>query len=169
VRLHIIGLPSAGKTTLGEDLSMLLTVPHHDLDGVAFVDEQWTMRPAAEREAMILEILAEPSFVTEGGFIGWTEPLFAAADHILWLDPPLRTLISRHVSRHGDHPWRLVDHLRFQMLMYVRRPGAGPAKFDRDLTRRGIELALQPWASKVFRLRRGVAAAHVVESLPSVT
>jgi len=51
----------------------------------------------------------------------------------------------------------------------LRRPGAGPAKFDRGLTRRGIELALQPWASKVFRLRRGVAAADVVESLPSVT
>jgi len=148
---------------------MLLAVPHYDLDGVAFVDEHWTMRPAAEREGMIVEILAEPSFVTEGGFIGWTEPLFAAADHILWLDPPLRTLISRHVSRHGQHLWRLVDHLRFQMLMYMRRPGAGPAKFDRDLTRRGIEGALRPWASKVFRLRRSVAAADIVKSLGSVT
>lgn len=69
---------------------MLLMVPHYDLDGVAFVDEHWTMRTPVERDAMILEILEEPSFVTEGGFIGWTEPLFAAADHILWLDPPLR-------------------------------------------------------------------------------
>ncbi len=147
---------------------MLLKVPHYDLDGVAFVDEQWTMRAAVERDAMIAEILEEPSFVTEGGFIGWTEPLFAAADHILWLDPPLRALIVRHVWRHGRRPWRLVDHLRFQMLMYVRRPGAGPAKFDRDLTRRGMELALQPWAFKVFRLTRGVAAADVVKSLRSI-
>jgi shikimate kinase len=37
VRLHIIGIPSAGKTTLGTSMSRLLNAPHHDLDDLAFV------------------------------------------------------------------------------------------------------------------------------------
>ena len=123
------------------------------------------MRSTPELDAMIARILEEPSFVTEGSFIGWTEPLFAAADHILWLDSPVRLLVWRHVRRHGRHPWRLVDHLRFQIRMYLRPAGAGPAKFDLDLTRAGIETALRPWAFKVLRLRREVGAADVVKGL----
>jgi shikimate kinase len=165
VRLHVIGLPSAGKSTLGETLSTLLAVPHYDLDDVAYVDEQWTMRTVPERDAMIAQILAEPGFVTEGGFIGWTEPLFEAAEHILWLDPPLQALMWRHVWRHGRRPWRLVDHLRFQILMYFRPAGRGPAQFDRDLTRAGIRTALRPWAYKVVRLRTQVTAADLVKEL----
>jgi hypothetical protein len=49
--------------------------------------------------------------------------------------------------------------------MYLRPPGAGPATFDRDQTRAGIERALQPWRSKVFRIRRRVAATDVVKWL----
>lgn len=37
MKLHIIGIPSAGKTTLGTDLSSILRVPHLDLDSVIFV------------------------------------------------------------------------------------------------------------------------------------
>jgi hypothetical protein len=148
-----------------EGLSTLLSVPHYDLDDLAFVDEQWSTRLAPERAAMIARILEEPNFITEGGFIGWTEPLFGAADHILWLDPPLCALIWRHVRRHGRRPWRLANHLRFQVLMFIRLAGAGPASFDRDLTRAGIETALRPWSSKVFRVTRQVTAAEVVNGL----
>ena len=37
----------------------------------------------SERDAMLAEILQQPSVVTEGGFLGWTTPLFAAADHMV--------------------------------------------------------------------------------------
>ena len=167
MRLHIIGLPSAGKTTLGEALSLRLSVPHYDLDDLAFVDEQWTMRPVSNRDEMLERILEEPGFVTEGGFIGWTQPLFDAVDYILWLDPPIRTLVWRHVRRHGRRPWRLVNHLRFQMLMYARPAGAGPARFDPDLTRAGIKTALRPWAHKVYRVRRTVSPDDAIDRLAS--
>jgi adenylate kinase family enzyme len=135
VKLHIIGIPSAGKTTLAKGMSRLLGVPLHDLDSLAFVDERWTLRPIPERDEMVARILEEPSFVSEGGFLGWTEALFAAADHIVWLDPPLRVLVWRHVRRHRRHPWLLPSLLRFQVLscICVRQ---GPGRTRPTLTRR---------------------------------
>ena len=133
MKVHIIGLPSAGKTTLARGLSPHLGVPHHDLDAVAFLDERWTLRPAADRDELVAQIAASPGFVTEGGFLRWVTPLFAAADRILWLDPPLWVLIWRHVRRHGRlfQPQWLIARLRFQVLCYVRPVGKGPAKFGR--------------------------------------
>ncbi len=165
MRLHIIGIPSSGKTTLAESLSILLGVAHHDLDPLAFVDERWTLRPAPERDAMVARILAETDFVTEGGFLGWTEPLLAAAEHIVWLDPPLRILVWRHLRRHWRNFWRLPSLLRFQVLMYLRPAAAGPAKEDPDQTRAGIESSLRPWAHKVLRVTRPISATDVVRQL----
>jgi hypothetical protein len=167
MRLHIIGIPSAGKTTLSTSMSSLLGASHHDLDGLAFVDDQWTWRSVPDRDAMVARILEEPSFVSEGGFLGWTEPLFAAAHHIIWLDPPLRVLIWRHVRRHGRHPRWLPTHLWFQVRMYRRPEGAGPMKSDPNQTRAGIESALKPWAHKVVRVTRPVTAEDILKLLGS--
>lgn len=165
MKLHVIGVPSAGKTTLAGNVSRLLCVPHHDLDALAFVDERWTLRATAERDAMLARILEAPSFVTEGGFLGWTEPLFEAADRIIWLDPPLRVLVWRHVRRHWRHARVLPSLLRFQVLMYRRPAGRGPARFDPDQTRAGIEEALRSWKPKVIRVTGAVTAERIVEAL----
>jgi adenylate kinase family enzyme len=167
VKVHIIGVPSAGKTTLAEGIARRLDVPHHPLDSLAFVDDRWTLRPAGERDAMLAEILSEPDFVTEGGFLGWTEPLFSAADIILWLDPPLPTLVWRHIHRHRRVPRQVPSLLLFQLRMYNRPAGSGPAKDDPDQTRAGMEAALRPWAKKVYRIRRSVTDAEVVDTLRS--
>ena len=114
---------------------------------------------------MLGRILEEPSFVTEGGFLGWTEQLFAAADHIIWLDPPLPVLVARHVRRHWRHPLLLPSLLRFQILMYLRPPGRGPAREDPQQTREGIGIALRPWAGKVLRTDRAVTAQQIIDML----
>ena len=123
----------------------------------------------SERDAMLAEILDQPSFVTEGGFIGWTPPLFAAADHIVWLDPPLATLVWRHVRRHWRQARMLPSLLLFQIRMYRRPEGAGPLLSDPGLTRSGIRRALTPWAAKVILVRRPVRAEDVVEELGLAT
>ena len=165
VTLHIIGIPSAGKTTLAKNVARFLGVSHHDLDPLMFVDERWTLRAVPERNAMRDRILEEESFVTEGGFLDWTEPLFAAADHIIWLDPPLRILVWRHVRRHWSNPRLLPSLLRFQVLMYLSRPGRAHARFDSNQTRGGIGTALRPWAHKVLRVRRPVTVQQIVDAL----
>ena len=163
MKIHIIGIPSAGKTTLATDLADRLGIPFYVLDGLAFVDDRWTLRSASERDAMLAGILERPAFITEGGFLGWTDDLVAAADLIVWLDPPLRTLMGRHVGRFWRHPWWLPSLLLFQIRSYVRPEGSGPAKDNPNQTRSGIERALRPWRSKVVRVRRAVDADEVVE------
>jgi len=165
VKIHIIGIPSAGKTTLATHLARRLEIPVYVLDGLAFVDDRWTLRPVSERDAMLADILEQPAFITEGGFLGWTDDLVAAADLVLWLDPPLRTLIRRHIGRFWRHPWWLPGLLGFQIRSYMRPEGSGPAKDDPNQTRSGIECALKPWHTKVVRVRRGVDADEVVAYL----
>jgi len=165
MKIHLIGIPSAGKTTLGTALSKRLGIQHYPLDELAFVDDRWTLRQAAERDDMLNEILAQPSFITEGGFLGWTDELFAASDLILWLDPPLHVLVWRHVRRFKRDPWWIPSLLRFQIQSYRRPIGAGPAKDDPDQTRAGIMAALKPWRTKVFRVRRAVDASEIVSFL----
>jgi hypothetical protein len=169
LKVHIVGLPSSGKTTLGSGLSSSLGVPHYDLDSVAYVDDRWTLRPAKDRDELVTKILAGPGFVTEGHFVGWVSPLCAGADLIVWLDPPLRVLIWRHVRRHGRlrQPLWLLGRLRFQVLCYFRPAGKGPAEDDPDLTRSGIETMLRPWAEKVLRVRHPGRVAEVIEKLPA--
>jgi hypothetical protein len=162
VKIHVIGIPSAGKTTLARALSERLGSPHYPLDGLAFVDERWTLRRVSERDATLAEIMKEPSFITEGGFLGWTDGLFAEADHIIWLDPPLRVLVWRHVLRFARQPWGIPSLLRFQIRSYRRPAGAGPAKDDPNQTRSGIETALKPWRTKVLRVRHSVSPDEVL-------
>jgi len=165
VRIHLIGIPSAGKTTLSEALGECLDIPHYALDGLAFTDERWTPRPAVERDAMLAEILNEPSFITEGGFLGWTARVLEEADLIIWLDPPLPVLVWRHVLRFARYPSRIPSLLRFQILSYTRPAGEGPAKDDAIPTRSGIEAALRPWRGKVVRVHRSVRVDDVLAYL----
>ena len=147
------------------DLSTRLGIPHHDLDSLAFIDDRWTLRSTPDRDVMLASIIEEPSFITEGGFLGWTDLLFSDADHIIWLDPPIWVLVGRHVRRHWRHPRLLPSLLRFQILMYLRPAGAGPAKDDPNQTRRGIESALRPWADKVYRAVHATSADDVIKRL----
>ena len=166
MKVHIIGLPSAGKTVLADALAAHLGVPPHHLDAAAFVDDRWTPRPLAEREASVAGFSQEPRFVMEGSFLGWTAPLLAEADHIIWLDPPLRLLVWRHIRRHGlANPWWTVGLIRFQVLSYLRPRGSGPAKDDPNQTRSGMAEELRPWAHKVLRIRRAVSADEVIAAL----
>jgi hypothetical protein len=134
---------------------------------VAYVDERWTLRPAAERDELVAQILMSPGFVTEGHFVRWVKPICASADRIVWLDPPLWVLMWRHIRRHGQpfKPQWLIARLRFQVLCYIRSVGRSPAQNDPDLTRSGIEAMLRPWAEKVLRLRHPVSVAEVIEGL----
>jgi hypothetical protein len=159
---------SAGKTTLATELAQRLGVAAYHLDELAFVDDRWTLRAASERDEMLARILDQPGFVTEGGFLGWTDDLLAAADVVLWLDPPLRTLVWRHIRRFGRHPLWLPGLLRFQIESYIRPEGAGPAKDDPNLTRVGQARALLPWRNMVFRVRRGVTADQVLGYLAAI-
>jgi adenylate kinase family enzyme len=167
-RILILGAPGAGKTTLGQRLAASLGLPSYPLDPVAFVDEHWTARPLRERQQIIADIAAQACWVAEGGHLGWTAPLFAAADEIIWLDPPWWTLLWRATVRRlrrwrQRRPLRLSVHdlraLWDEDWLFVGRyywQGFHPGMdldIGRNLSRAATAAALAPYAAKVRHSR----------------
>ena len=99
-RIHITGGPGSGKTTLARQVAARLHTPCYDLDEVGFEGGAGAKRPLELRLADIRRIAAQPAWVTEGIFLGWTVELFEAADRIVWLDLPWRLVGWRIFMRH---------------------------------------------------------------------
>ncbi len=89
VKLHILGAPGSGKTTLAQDVSSRFHIPHYDLDKV-----NWEQEHA-------LTIAQQSTWITEGIYLIWTEPMLYYADYIVLLEVswPVATwrLIHRHI------------------------------------------------------------------------
>jgi len=185
-RIHIIGGPGAGKSTLARRLGATLGLPVHTLDTVAYEGPEFTARSREAAEQTVREIAATPQWVTEGIFVGWTDPLLDRADLIVWLDylgwheaaarivvRSFRDALGEARVRHGRGRFlRFEDygrHLR-QLLFVVsasreywfRRP-AGSRRYP--VTREETEEALTPHAEKVVRItdRREIDALEALK------
>jgi hypothetical protein len=86
-RIHVMGGQGSGKTTLAARLHSATGLPVHELDRIARIGGgSGPRRPAAERDAMVANIAAGDAWITEGVHLGWTGPLLARAEAIVWLD-----------------------------------------------------------------------------------
>ena len=174
-RIHIIGGAGSGKSTLAGWLAARLAAPVYHLDALNFGDGSERRRPYAARLADVHRIAAEPAWVSEGIFLGWTDALLVAADRIIWLDLPwyvaLPRIVRRYVqaSRRGTNRYRglrrLWRFLRWSAAYY--RP-MSPAQIDalpeESLhSRAATARHLRPYASKLTRCRTtaDVTAARV--------
>jgi len=89
-KIFIMGDPSSGKTTLARKLSQLIDVQYIELDLVAF-PAQGPRIPLKSDEELAVEvglIMANDSWIVEGIYTGWCDPLIFGADLVVWLDPP---------------------------------------------------------------------------------
>jgi hypothetical protein len=156
----IVGGSGAGKTTLGRQLGQVLRVPCHSLDGVAFVDDRWTMRPLEDRLRMIDDIAERPAWIAEGGHLFWTDRLMREADLIIWLDLPLLALIKRRPRQpRRSLGWHL-GRLRWQVWWYLR-PYRNRGDVD-AMGRAASAASLVPYESKVCRYCSNPDPAEVV-------
>lgn len=114
-KIHIIGGPGSGKTTLARQISRRLNIRCYDLDEIAYEGGSGPQRSLETRLADISRIAAQESWITEGVFLGWTRELFEKAEVIVWLNLPWRVarwrIFSRHLKaelrRNNRHPgWR---------------------------------------------------------------
>jgi adenylate kinase family enzyme len=164
-RVHIIGGAGSGKSTLARQLAPALGLPRYHLDAVNLVGATEQRRPYADQVAAVQRIAAEPAWVTEGIFLGWTDGLLQAADRIIWLDLAwyiaLARIVRRYVlaSRRGTNQYRglrrLLRFLRWSAAYY--RP-MSPAQIDalpeESLhSRAATARHLRPYAHKLTRCR----------------
>lgn len=85
-RIHIIGGPGSGKTTLARKLGAYLQTEVYELDHIAFTGRDFEERPFPDRVVAIDGIANRPTWITEGLFVQWTDELLVRADIIVWLD-----------------------------------------------------------------------------------
>lgn len=168
-RIHIIGGPGSGKTTLARNVGAYLGIEIHELDQIAFTGKDFTERPIPDRVADIYGIANRPAWITEGLFVQWTDELLARANMIVWLDHVnwergiwritrrfLRSAIHEAKKRQGLQRFtRFQDYARhgkqFIQVVFTSRAYYHPTRStDRIESRPSTATFLKPYKDKVI-------------------
>ena len=102
MKIHIIGGPGSGKTSLALELSNKYRIPHYDLDDLQWDNESNSYgkkRDQNERDALLAEILKQNDWIIEGVYYAWCRQSFDAADEIYLLQVPRRVYKYRILRR----------------------------------------------------------------------
>ena len=190
MKVHLVGGPGSGKTTLAREVAARLGVRPVDLDRVAFDRSEHPVavlgaivvaqRATQEQRAVAVDaILEEPAWVSEGIYVGWTAPLMAQADVVVWLDPPTRVALWRIVARHAKASWhgtneftglRLLARFLRSSLHYYRGSSDVPEELmTRDegtITRAATAKILRCSGARVRHCRTNGDCRSLLRSLP---
>ncbi|HLZ59673.1 MAG TPA: shikimate kinase [Ktedonosporobacter sp.] len=132
LKIHILGGPGSGKTTLGQEIASRLHIPHYDLDKIGW---KYAGQMAAGMDE-IFAIARQPAWVTENIGLIWTDPLLYQADCIVLLEVPWPVAVWRIICRHigktlnGTNPYRtrlLFPFLKDTRRYYVDKVSADPS------------------------------------------
>jgi adenylate kinase family enzyme len=161
-RVFITGGPASGKTTLSRRIAVALGAPVYDLDGI-LLDLTASGERLEANPDDVAGIIARDSWVAEGTYLGWTEPLLLHAELIVWMDISWRKAAYRIVSRHikstvaenNRFPgWRrLYRFWRWSGRYYQERNAPGLDEWGVPNTRSTLLRILEPHSNKLLVCR----------------
>jgi adenylate kinase family enzyme len=122
-RIAIVGAGGAGKTVLANQLGALLGLPVTHLDALRY-DHAWNVVPEAEFVAAQRAVAAGDRWIIDGNSAASMPVRFAAADTIIFLNPPTLAClwgIARRRLRYrgGRHTDGVHDRITVPFLRYV--------------------------------------------------
>jgi adenylate kinase family enzyme len=110
-KIAVVGTTGSGKTTVAKRLADHHQVPHVELDALHW-GPNWAEPTADEFRARVQAALPEGGWVVDGHYGGKLGDLvLRQADLVVWLDPPLSTILLRLWTRtlrrirDGDELW----------------------------------------------------------------
>lgn len=100
MRIHILGAPGAGVTTLGRQLADHLHIPHFDTDDYHwFTDDALPYRrrrnPDHRRKLLASDLEAHDSWVLSGSLCGWGDVFIPMFERVIWLWLPADIRVAR--------------------------------------------------------------------------
>ena len=82
LKIHILGGPGSGKTTLAQHISATFHIPHHELDLIGWEGDDQIVANIDYAFAQA----SQPGWVTEKIGLIWKDPLLYEADCIVLLE-----------------------------------------------------------------------------------
>ena len=103
-RLHLLGAPGSGVSTLGRALALALNIPHFDTDDYHwFTEDALSFRrrrnPDHRRQLMTLDLDAHESWVLSGALCGWGDVFIPRFEGVVYLWLPAEIRLARIQAR----------------------------------------------------------------------
>ncbi|MBB3114612.1 adenylate kinase family enzyme [Paenibacillus phyllosphaerae] len=152
-KILIIGIVASGKTTLARELSAKLNIPWHELDSIVHpqTSSGRTKRTADEQVEVLADLDRQGPWIFEGTDRESYQCLYAMADTVIFLDPPLWKrrirIFTRFVKQNlGMESCHYTPDLSMLKMMY---------KWTRDFeqNRSRFEAKLSHYEAKLIRLK----------------
>jgi adenylate kinase family enzyme len=109
-RIHFMGAPGSGVTSIGKALATVLQLPLFDTDSfVWFTDDALPYRRKRNTQHRLKfakeALSAHPSWVLSGSLCGWGDALIPEFDLVVFLNAPaqvrIERIIKREIKRYG--------------------------------------------------------------------
>ena len=97
-RVSVVGTTGSGKTTFATRLGGVLGIPHIELDALNW-SGNWTAVPPEVFRARVREAVNSNQWVIDGNYSAVRDLVWGRAEMIVWLDYPLRVILTRLVRR----------------------------------------------------------------------
>jgi adenylate kinase family enzyme len=98
-RIAVVGTTCSGKTTVARRLAEQEGVRHIELDALHW-GPNWSEPSADDFRSQVEKALATDGWVADGGYHGKLGDLvLERAELVVWLDPPLPTILGRLAAR----------------------------------------------------------------------